>query len=164
MVDNEKYIGKKKKHNLESFLESTSSSNKKQKNDNNNNDNSIITNSSSNKIIPEETQTINPYTKKPFSKNYYNLLKKRKTLPAWEAKKNILKLFNENQIIIIQGETGSGKTTQIPQFLLQDGYNKGIAVTQPRRVAAQSVAKRVSEEMDVVLGEEVGYSVRFDDK
>jgi pre-mRNA-splicing factor ATP-dependent RNA helicase DHX15/PRP43 len=75
-----------------------------------------------------------------------------------------LKLFNENQIIIIQGETGSGKTTQIPQFLLQDGFNRGIAVTQPRRVAAQSVAKRVSEEMDVVLGEEVGYSVRFDDK
>ncbi len=163
MVDNEKYIGKKKKHNLESFLESTSTSNKKEKKENNNNNN-LISNSSSNNIIPEEKETINPYTKKPFSKNYYNLLKKRKTLPAWEAKKNILKLFNENQIIIIQGETGSGKTTQIPQFLLQDGFNRGIAVTQPRRVAAQSVAKRVSEEMDVVLGEEVGYSVRFDDK
>jgi pre-mRNA-splicing factor ATP-dependent RNA helicase DHX15/PRP43 len=66
------------------------------------------------------------------------------------------------------GETGSGKTTQIPQFVLYDDLphlnNKMVACTQPRRVAAMSVAQRVAQEMDVTLGEEVGYSIRFEDK
>lgn len=100
------------------------------------------------------------------SKTYYQLLEKRQLLPAWEAKSKLFKLLEENQIIIIQGETGSGKTTQVPQFLVDSPFltpGKGIAVTQPRRVAAMSVAKRVSEEMDVVLGQEVGYSIRFED-
>lgn len=65
------------------------------------------------------------------------------------------------------GETGSGKTTQIPQFILYDELahinNSQIACTQPRRVAAMSVAKRVADELDVKLGEEVGYSIRFED-
>lgn len=66
---------------------------------------------------------------------------------------------------IIIGETGSGKTTQLTQFLHEDGYSKYgmIGCTQPRRVAAMSVAKRVSEEMQVELGSEVGYSIRFED-
>lgn len=65
------------------------------------------------------------------------------------------------------GETGSGKTTQIPQFVLFDDlphvHGKQVACTQPRRVAAMSVAKRVADEMDVNLGEEVGYNIRFED-
>jgi len=88
------------------------------------------------------------------------------TLPAWEAKEHLKKLLDENQVIILQGETGSGKTTQVPQFLVDFGFTqnkKGIACTQPRRVAAMSVARRVAEEMDVKLGEEVGYSIRFED-
>lgn len=63
------------------------------------------------------------------------------------------------------GETGSGKTTQLPQYLHEIGYTKAgkIGCTQPRRVAAMSVATRVAEEMNVKLGEEVGYSIRFED-
>jgi pre-mRNA-splicing factor ATP-dependent RNA helicase DHX15/PRP43 len=78
-----------------------------------------------------------------------------------------LDLFHKSQILVFVGETGSGKTTQIPQFVLFDDmphlYGKMVACTQPRRVAAMSVAKRVANEMDVQLGQEVGYSIRFED-
>ena len=66
----------------------------------------------------------------------------------------------------MEGETGSGKTTQIPQYLYESGFcDNGIKVgcTQPRRVAAMSVAARVADEMDVKLGREVGYSIRFEE-
>jgi pre-mRNA-splicing factor ATP-dependent RNA helicase DHX15/PRP43 len=78
-----------------------------------------------------------------------------------------LKLYQESQILVFVGETGSGKTTQIPQFVLFDDLpqtqRRMVACTQPRRVAAMSVAQRVAAEMDVKLGEEVGYSIRFED-
>lgn len=113
-----------------------------------------------------EEVTSNPWTGRLYSDKYYDILEKRKELPVWEAYDTLIQLVEENQIIILQGETGSGKTTQVPQFLLESGLVKGknIACTQPRRVAAMSVSKRVAEEMDVVLGEEVGYNIRFDDK
>lgn len=70
-------------------------------------------------------------------------------------------------MVIIVGETGSGKTTQIPQYMHEAGLTEGgalkIGCTQPRRVAAMSVAARVAQEMDVKLGHEVGYSIRFED-
>ena len=113
-------------------------------------------------IIKEEK--INKFTGQVYSDDYYKLLKKRMNLPVWSSKKQILDLVEKNRIVIIQGETGSGKTTQIPQFLLEAGYYGGIVCTQPRRVAAMSIAKRVSQEMEVELGEQVGYTVRFDDK
>lgn len=65
------------------------------------------------------SSTINSLTNRPFTSKYYDILKVRKTLPAYEAKEKLFKLLNENQVIILQGETGSGKTTQIPQFLLE---------------------------------------------
>ena len=76
-----------------------------------------------------------------------------------------LQAVHDNQILIVIGETGSGKTTQITQNLAEDGYTvKGkIGCTQPRRVAAMSVAKRVSEEFGCRLGQEVGYIIRFED-
>lgn len=87
-------------------------------------------------------------------------------LPVWQAKEEFIKMIQGHQTTILVGETGSGKTTQIGQFIAEAGYaqnGKQIACTQPRRVAAMSVARRVAEEMDVVLGEEVGYSIRFEE-
>eukprot|EP01132_Coremiostelium_polycephalum_P007520 gene7520-9243_t len=90
----------------------------------------------------------------------------REFLPIFGCRKDLMKVIHENNVIIIVGETGSGKTTQMTQYLFEEGYSKfgKIGCTQPRRVAAMSVAKRVSEEMGVVLGgNEVGYSIRFED-
>ena len=82
-------------------------------------------------------------------------------------REEFLRMYQQTQILVFVGETGSGKTTQIPQFVLFDDLpqsrGKLVACTQPRRVAAMSVAQRVANEMDVELGGEVGYSIRFDD-
>mmetsp|Transcript_29689 Transcript_29689/g.83695 ORF Transcript_29689/g.83695 Transcript_29689/m.83695 type:complete len:1298 (+) Transcript_29689:152-4045(+) len=93
------------------------------------------------------------------------LSQQRKSLPVFEVREELLQLIRENQVVVVVGETGSGKTTQMTQYLHEDGYTKFgmIGCTQPRRVAAMSVAKRVSEEMGVELGAEVGYSIRFED-
>ncbi|PRQ46765.1 putative RNA helicase [Rosa chinensis] len=94
------------------------------------------------------------------------LQEERRALPMYKMRQEFLKDVKEHQIVIIVGQTGSGKTTQIPQFLHEAGYTKGgkkIGCTQPRRVAAMSVAARVSQEMGVKLGHEVGYSIRFED-
>ncbi|KAJ7559137.1 hypothetical protein O6H91_04G072000 [Diphasiastrum complanatum] len=122
-------------------------------------------------IIPGKTKangvpTLNPYTSRPYSQRFYEILEKRKTLPVWQQKQEFLDTLSKNQTMILVGETGSGKTTQIPQFVVEAGYTanrKQIACTQPRRVAAMSVSRRVAEEMDVTIGEEVGYSIRFED-
>ena len=93
------------------------------------------------------------------------LKEQREYLPAFAVREDLLRVIRDNQVIIVIGETGSGKTTQLTQFLYEDGYGKKgrIGCTQPRRVAAMSVAKRVSEEMEVKLGGTVGYAIRFED-
>ncbi len=110
----------------------------------------------------------NPFTGRPLSTRYFDILRKRRDLPVHTEREQFLRLFHATQILVFVGETGSGKTTQIPQFVLFDdlthSIGKQVACTQPRRVAAMSVAKRVADEMDVTLGEEVGYSIRFEDK
>lgn len=106
-------------------------------------------------------------TRRPYSQGYLELLKTRKSLPCWEARERFLRAVVSSQVVVLEGETGSGKTTQMPQFLVEAGFAKpgrGVVVTQPRRVAAMSVALRVSQEFDVELGEEVGYTIRFEDK
>jgi pre-mRNA-splicing factor ATP-dependent RNA helicase DHX38/PRP16 len=89
----------------------------------------------------------------------------RSTLPVDACRSDILKLVADNQFVIITGDTGSGKSTQLAQFLHAAGYAQSgaIAITQPRRVGAVSVSRRVSQEMGVHLGDEVGYMIRFED-
>lgn len=90
----------------------------------------------------------------------------RESLPVFKFRKQLLEAVAQNQLLIVVGDTGSGKTTQLTQYLAEGGYaNNGmIGCTQPRRVAAMSVAKRVSEEVGCELGREVGYSIRFEDR
>ncbi|XP_071657135.1 pre-mRNA-splicing factor ATP-dependent RNA helicase DHX16 isoform X2 [Patagioenas fasciata] len=90
----------------------------------------------------------------------------RRDLPIFPFREQLLEAIAQHQILVIEGETGCGKTTQIPQYLHEEGYTRGgqkIGVTQPRRVAAMSVAARVALEMGTKLGNEVGYSIRFED-
>jgi len=117
---------------------------------------------------------VNPMTDRAFSANYFKLLTSRKKLPVYQFLTDLLAKVKDNQTVVVEGETGSGKTTQIPQFLVNAGYAGGacssggcvrmVACTQPRRVAAMSIARRVADEMDVSLGQHVGYTIRFDDK
>lgn len=137
-------------------------------------------------LSEERNNSTNPWTFRPYSSRYYDILAKRKQLPVYEFKNALEVAVRDNQVVIIEGETGSGqylldsekhvsptigntyswqfifsynvsgKTTQIPQFLLPMLSKFGqIACTQPRRVAAMSIAKRVSDEMDVEMGRQV---------
>ena len=89
------------------------------------------------------------------------------SLPIQRFEESLVEAVRENQVLILLGETGSGKTTQLPQFLYRHGFSNGgklIGCTQPRRVAATSVARRVASEMGDRIGGLVGYSIRFEDK
>ncbi|KAG8724099.1 DEAH-box ATP-dependent RNA helicase prp43 [Ceratobasidium sp. 395] len=110
---------------------------------------------------------LNPFTNNPYSEKYKRILADRRRLPAFAQMETFYKIFNQNQIMVVIGATGTGKTTQLPQFVVYTDMphtrGKLVACTQPRRIAATSVARRVAEEMDVQLGKQVGYSIRFED-
>ena len=109
--------------------------------------------------LQEKTEAVSEFAKRK------TLSQQRQYLPIFAVREELLNIVRENNIVVIVGETGSGKTTQLTQYLMEDGYSKYgmIACTQPRRVAAMSVAKRVSEEMNCKLGGTVGYAIRFED-
>lgn len=87
-------------------------------------------------------------------------------LPVSARRDDIMELVRDNQVVVIAGETGSGKTTQIPKMLLEMGRGRRglIGHTQPRRLAARTVAERIADELGQDIGESVGYAIRFDDK
>ena len=91
-------------------------------------------------------------------KTSMSILEQRQSLPIYKLKDELIRAINDNQILIVVGETGSGKTTQMTQYIAEAGFTmRGkIGCTQPRRVAAMSVAKRVAEEFGCRLGQEVG--------
>eukprot|EP00890_Picochlorum_soloecismus_P002612 jgi/Picsp_1/3351/NSC_06189-R1_probable pre-mrna-splicing factor atp-dependent rna helicase-like len=94
-----------------------------------------------------------------------SIKEQRESLPIYSLREALLAAVHDNQVLVVIGETGSGKTTQMTQYLAESGYTSTgrIGCTQPRRVAAMSVAKRVAEEVGCRLGEEVGYAIRFED-
>jgi len=98
-------------------------------------------------------------------KTNMSILEQRQSLPIFKLRDELVKAICDNQILIVIGDTGSGKTTQMTQYLAEEGFTEmgKIGCTQPRRVAAMSVAKRVSEEFGCRLGQEVGYTIRFED-
>jgi len=112
----------------------------------------------------QQQQQQSPY-KNVLANKKNSIEQDRKGLPVYKCRQRILKEVETNDTLLIMGETGSGKTTQIPQFLLQAGYasNGLIGITQPRRVAAITIAKRVAQELSSNIGETVGYTVRFED-
>lgn len=114
-----------------------------------------------------QSSEINPWTGRAYSPRYQSILQTRLKLPVYQFQSQLLEKVASSQTVVVEGETGSGKTTQIPQFLVEVGYavpgRSCVACTQPRRVAATSIAARVAEEMDVALGKTVGYTIRFED-
>ena len=102
----------------------------------------------------------------PLKRNQMSIKDQRESLPVFAFRDQLIQAVKDNQVLVVVGETGSGKTTQLTQYLAEAGFgNDGIVgCTQPRRVAAISVAERVSEEVGCKVGEEVGYTVRFMDR
>uniref|UniRef100_A0A8D2E574 RNA helicase n=1 Tax=Theropithecus gelada TaxID=9565 RepID=A0A8D2E574_THEGE len=119
--------------------------------------------------ISEERQSLTENSWTTVVYNPYAALsieQQRQKLPVFKLRNHILYLIENYQTVVIVGETGCGKSTQIPQYLAEAGWTaegRVVGVTQPRRVAAVTVAGRVAEERGAVLGHEVGYCIRFDD-
>jgi ATP-dependent helicase HrpA len=111
-------------------------------------------------VSPPKARAANPVPPISFSES----------LPVSSKREEIMRAVAEHQVVIVCGETGSGKTTQLPKIMLAMGRGRGaggkglIGHTQPRRIAASSVAKRIAEELNTPLGEVVGYKVRFQDR
>ncbi|WKY02430.1 hypothetical protein Q1695_016021 [Nippostrongylus brasiliensis] len=112
-------------------------------------------------VDPQDALTVynNPYAS-------LNMKQQRARLPIFKNRDHVLYLCEKYRTVVIVGETGCGKSTQIPQYLMESGWTKDgrmIGITQPRKVAVVTLAARVAEEKETILGHDVGYTVRFDD-
>ncbi|XP_055695529.1 putative ATP-dependent RNA helicase DHX57 [Lutzomyia longipalpis] len=124
----------------------------------------------------ENARLVRKFTEKQTNLSYQNMMKTRQSLPVWDKRKEILGILEKNQVLVISGETGCGKSTQVPQFLLDqwlssaaEGNNKNIPhveiiCTQPRRLSAIGVAQRVADERVERIGNSVGYQIRLENK
>ena len=115
---------------------------------------------------PDWRKAIAPKDASMGKRSNMSIKQQRESLPVFNFRSQLIQAIKDNQIMIVVGETGSGKTTQLTQYLAEAGFgDRGmIGCTQPRRVAAMSVAKRVAEEVGCEVGAEVGYAIRFEDK
>lgn len=120
----------------------------------------------------DQQDLINPYTGSPYTPRYYELKTQRLNLPIAQYQVKICELLDREEYpaLCITGETGCGKSTQVPQWCVDyvnrtanTGARKSVVCVQPRRVAAMTIGQRVADEMDVQLGQQVGYQIRFED-
>jgi ATP-dependent RNA helicase DHX57 len=137
-----------------------------------------ITNRDNQKVLtPEEIRETDAKIAKKFKsvvkeQKYLEMLQYRRKLPAWGLMNDILNTVQQSQVVVISGETGCGKSTQVPQYLLDDwlvNYENDsrhveIVCTQPRRISAISVAERVAAERVARIGQTVGYQIRLESK
>lgn len=131
-------------------------------------------NVSEQEVLKENLNLIRKFQDKQKNSYYQKMLSSRQTLPAWPMKDEIVKTINDNQVVVISGDTGCGKSTQVPQFILDNWMEKSagskspgrvdIIVTQPRRIAAVGVAERISDERNERIGGVVGYQIRLENK
>lgn len=114
-----------------------------------------------------ESKSINPITNKPYSAKYNSLWIERRGLAAAAYREVFLSKLRRRQVVIVIGEPGTGKTTQLPQFAVLAGYcsnGRQVVCAQLHDLAVPSICKRVSDEMDVEFGQQVGYSTEEEDR
>lgn len=128
---------------------------------------------STEEIVEIDQQLANNFIEKTSNASYIKMLQSRSRLPAWNLMSDVLRTIRNKQVVVISGETGCGKSTQVPQYILDDwlanykNYDKKhleIICTQPRRISALGVAERVAQERIEKIGHTVGYQIRLENK
>ncbi|KAL0878613.1 hypothetical protein ABMA27_003692 [Loxostege sticticalis] len=124
-------------------------------------------------ILRENSHIHKMWLEKTDNNRYHKMMSGRRKLPAWKKKDDILNAMKKSQVVVISGETGCGKSTQVPQYILDDWLERfekngpqhaEIVCTQPRRISAIGVAERVAEERVEKAGQVVGYQIRLESK